>query len=447
MAVQNKNNELSIHDSHNTLKQLVEKADLAYIRLNSNIQVVEWNRASERMFGYKEDEAFGNYLNRLIPEKKENKQSEFLSSLKKCSTTSRYSGIHLDRYNKEVCCDWYFKKIVTIEGSFTGFFLIAVTWDSPKKTDVTSKSKNLQFQSFFEMAPFGIFQASINGDLTAANPELAWMLGYDSPESLIEKKLNLLKHVFENEKLSKKFFFTLFEAEQVKRLRAQLRRKNGSPYWVAVFAKPSQDDSGRINGIYGLFTDIRQTVRAENKLKTLNQKLKRLSNVDGLTRIANRRRFNEYLSNEWNRLQREKSNLSLILCDIDYFKFYNDTYGHQAGDQCLRTIAETINNQPQRPADLAARYGGEEFTVILPNTDLEGAKCIAEKIRTAVHSLQIDHSASKIDDYVTLSLGVSSLKPDQHLSYETLISMADMALYQAKEMGRNRSITAHSIPE
>ena len=173
-------------------------------------------------------------------------------------------------------------------------------------------------------------------------------------------------------------------------------------------------------------------------LQADNQKLQRLISQDSLTGINNRRRFDEYLALEWLRMTREQQPLSLILCDIDYFKLYNDTYGHQVGDSCLKQVARTISRALKRPADLVARYGGEEFAVIMPNTSNLGAIQIAEKLRFEVHQLMIPHTASAVSEYVTLSLGVASTIPNQKLSAEKLIAAADEALYEAKKQGRNQ---------
>jgi diguanylate cyclase (GGDEF)-like protein len=172
-------------------------------------------------------------------------------------------------------------------------------------------------------------------------------------------------------------------------------------------------------------------------LETANQKLQRLATLDSLTQVANRRRFDEYLQQSWQRLMREQQPLSLILCDIDYFKRYNDTYGHQAGDECLKQVAQAISHSLKRPDDLAARYGGEEFAAILPNTPIEGAIQVAETISFQVQQLEIPHQRSSISDRVTLSLGISGLIPQPNNSIEILIANADRALYQAKERGRN----------
>lgn len=166
--------------------------------------------------------------------------------------------------------------------------------------------------------------------------------------------------------------------------------------------------------------------------------MQRLATLDGLTGLPNRRRFDEYLDQEWRRLRREQVPLSLILCDIDFFKLYNDTYGHQAGDTCLISVASAIAQAVKRPADLVARYGGEEFAVILPNTTQNGALQVAEAIRVAVQDLKIVHSHSLVSQYVTLSLGVATMVPDCDTSPEILLKAADEALYQAKALGRDR---------
>ncbi len=164
----------------------------------------------------------------------------------------------------------------------------------------------------------------------------------------------------------------------------------------------------------------------------------RLASSDGLTQLANRRRFDEYLVQQFWVAAREKELLSLILCDIDFFKLYNDTYGHQAGDECLRMVAKAIQRSAKRPADLVARYGGEEFAIILPQTNLKGALRVAKEIQIRVKDLQIPHIASEVSEYITLSVGIASLVPTHDLSPTELVAATDRALYQAKKTGRDR---------
>ena len=180
-------------------------------------------------------------------------------------------------------------------------------------------------------------------------------------------------------------------------------------------------------------------------LAQANDELLRLANLDGLTRVANRRRFDEYFAQEWKRLARERRPLSLIMCDIDYFKRYNDTYGHLMGDECLKRVADALMNVARRPADLTARYGGEEFSVILPNTDADGAMLVANAIQQGVEALRIEHAASNAADHVTISVGVSTLIPRHDGAISDLIGMADIALYEAKTHGRNRvAVSSHA---
>lgn len=180
--------------------------------------------------------------------------------------------------------------------------------------------------------------------------------------------------------------------------------------------------------------------KINDQLQEVNHKLELLLNLDGLTQIANRRRFNDSLLFNWQHHQREQKSLALIIIDIDYFKLYNDSYGHQGGDDCLIQVAQAIAKVPQRIVDLVARYGGEEFAVILPNTSIEGALIIAESIKQAIAELAIPHQNSLVSDRITLSLGVASLIPTNEQGLETLIIHADTALYTAKKRGRNQAI-------
>lgn len=177
-----------------------------------------------------------------------------------------------------------------------------------------------------------------------------------------------------------------------------------------------------------------------NKLHRMNRTLEKLSLRDSLTGLSNRRNFDKQLKKEWNRMMREKAELAIIMCDIDHFKLYNDTYGHQAGDNCLRSIGEILTHQLNRPSDMAARYGGEEFVILLPNTSLDGAVRIAGEIREAVMGLNIEHPGSPVDKIITLSLGVAAAVPQGKSVAGPLLEAADRALYKAKMDGRNRVV-------
>ncbi|MBI5039956.1 MAG: diguanylate cyclase [Gammaproteobacteria bacterium] len=198
---------------------------------------------------------------------------------------------------------------------------------------------------------------------------------------------------------------------------------------------------------YQALRDLQNALESSNaQLEESNRELQRLSSLDGLTGIANRRQFDKTLEQEWQRALRNCTELSLIMIDIDYFKLFNDTYGHQAGDDCLKTVALALARIVHRPSDIVARYGGEEFAVILPETDTEGTLRVAEKMREAVSRLNVRHDASKVSDKITLSIGVANLNPRGGDNPDILLAAADDALYRAKHAGRNRVEVASDEP-
>ncbi|HXI43404.1 MAG TPA: diguanylate cyclase [Bryobacteraceae bacterium] len=184
-----------------------------------------------------------------------------------------------------------------------------------------------------------------------------------------------------------------------------------------------------------------ELLAAARKLQAANQQLLRLSVVDALTGIANRRSFDQTLDRVWRSASRHQREVALIMIDIDFFKSYNDSLGHPAGDDCLRRVAKELTDALKRPDDFLARYGGEEFVVILPQTDLAGVSVVAERLRGSMEALDIRHPASTIANHVTISQGVASILPTREAARFTLISMADEALYGAKKSGRNRVST------
>jgi diguanylate cyclase (GGDEF)-like protein len=204
----------------------------------------------------------------------------------------------------------------------------------------------------------------------------------------------------------------------------------------------------RVKSALKLREEMKKRIKREEELleisaelKTANKKLEKIALQDGLTGLANRRLFDKTLKDELKRAKRQKNSLALIMADIDNFKAYNDTYGHQQGDQCLKQVASVLAKNAKRASDFAARYGGEEFALILPDTAKNGALKVAENIRKGIRDLKLEHKNSNSDKYVTLSLGVSSLQPEKEINQkliDSFIKKADQALYQAKENGKNQ---------
>lgn len=190
----------------------------------------------------------------------------------------------------------------------------------------------------------------------------------------------------------------------------------------------------------------RELLVMSRKLAAANQILQRLSLLDGLTGIPNRRRFDEVIAHEWKQAMRSKQPLSMVMIDIDHFKAFNDHYGHLTGDDCLRKVALAMSGILKRPTDFLARYGGEEFAAILPMTASDGAGAIAESMRTGVVDLAIPHDHSSAASWITISMGVTTLVPRRGMTPAMLISAADQALYEAKAGGRNRIVVKQLSP-
>lgn len=217
----------------------------------------------------------------------------------------------------------------------------------------------------------------------------------------------------------------------------RIRRKDGEYVWLESAVKFMNEILSGKQKLIVVSRNISERILVEQKLQEANELLQHLSTIDGLTGISNRRTFDDRLEMEWNRGLRNSAPLSLLMLDIDYFKAYNDTYGHQGGDGCLKQIASVIQETLGRSTDLLCRYGGEEFCVILPETDDAGADIVGEKIRMAIEALKIPHSGSKINRWVTISVGAATMVPSVYTSYMNLVSNADKAVYKAKFDGRN----------
>jgi diguanylate cyclase (GGDEF)-like protein len=215
----------------------------------------------------------------------------------------------------------------------------------------------------------------------------------------------------------------------------------GKRCYLALDAGPIFDEAGELIAVVETLRDMTEQQEAQIALQ-------RLATKDSLTGIANRRSFEERLQAEWYRAQRDRLPLALILADIDHFKLYNDTYGHPAGDECLKAIARAVDDNVFRPADLVARYGGEEFVIIMPGTDLAGARQVAERIRENVFNLGIAHpgaASERCRGRATISVGFASTVPTHTMPPKVLVEAADKALYAAKAAGRNQSAEGRTV--
>ncbi|WP_413285168.1 diguanylate cyclase domain-containing protein [Vibrio sp. MA40-2] len=307
-----------------------------------------------------------------------------------------------------------------------------------KGTEIALAQRDTILQSLLQSSPDAIALFNENRIYEACNQAFANYLGIDDHTILLGKRIEevVLKQTYQD--------FIASDNKVMRegcslRYRDQIKDENDQPRWFDVVKSPYQDPTSGANGVLIWARDVTDSCIAEMQLAEMNQELERLSFLDGLTQIANRRRFDEQLDIIWNLHKRQKMPLTVMLCDIDYFKNYNDNYGHQQGDSTLQKVAQSFQGVLTRASDCVARYGGEEFAFILPDTDRTSAQVLANNIHNAVKELQIEHEFSLVSDRITLSLGAISIEPSHKDTPEQIIELADQALYLAKKQGRNQT--------
>jgi diguanylate cyclase (GGDEF)-like protein/PAS domain S-box-containing protein len=218
--------------------------------------------------------------------------------------------------------------------------------------------------------------------------------------------------------------------------------RDGRYVWIRDVVHVLRNAAGEVEALVGFMFDISERKQTEQKLLQLQKQLEELSYQDGLTGVANRRMFDNRLQMEWSNAQRNSLPLSLILLDIDYFKQYNDHYGHVRGDDCLKSVGQALSGAAVRPRDLLARYGGEEFVLLLPETDAQAAAQVAERCRQLIREQNIQHAHSQVAPLLTISLGVGTLVPGPFDQPEAFLERVDRLLYKAKHQGRDQAVLA-----
>nr|WP_255739861.1 PAS domain S-box protein [Neorhizobium galegae] len=291
-----------------------------------------------------------------------------------------------------------------------------------------------------------VFQLDLDLVRRYVSPACREILGY-APEELIGIKPLSMVHPEDAVGVTLAFQSLLSGHVDRHSVINRFRHRDGHWIWVEAQLKTLKDpQTGQPSGIIGTLRDISARKAIEDQLQDANRRLQALAEQDGLTGLANRRSFDNALSREYGRARRDKKCLGLLMIDVDWFKSFNDRYGHPAGDECLRRIGAAIKNTVCRPADVVARYGGEEFAVLLPDTDEIGTASIAERIRQAVFRLAIEHEASP-KHVATISVGAVSLAEGGQAEPEALLRNADQALYRAKDNGRNTIVRgSHLAP-
>lgn len=296
------------------------------------------------------------------------------------------------------------------------------------------------YRTLVEQSTDVVSMHDLSGRILYISPSCRVLLGYE-PEELIGISAYELFHP---EDLTKIPGITspMETAPNLPLSSYRIRTKDSGYVWFETSGRITGDEHDSENGqtVICISRDISSRKQTEQQLMKTNELLQKISSIDALTGLANRRFFDERFAKEWRHAMRFSTPLSVILLDIDYFKRYNDTYGHHDGDACLQYVAEAMRRAAKRPGDMIARYGGEEFVIVLPVTDGRGALYVGERMRSEVEQLRIPHRGSAVSSFVTASLGVATMIPVRDVSPRELIIRADKALYRAKQEGRNRAI-------
>ncbi|MCK6262419.1 diguanylate cyclase [Vibrio sp. ZSDE26] len=310
--------------------------------------------------------------------------------------------------------------------------------DKRKDTEVALAKRDTILQVILESSPDSIGIFDENMVYQACNEPFVKGLGLSNVDDLIGHRLEGLipRSLFERFSDSDE---QVLSEEIALRYVDKVEGSDGQEVWYDVVKSPFTEPKSGNKGVLVMSRDISERYLAEQKLADANRELERLSLIDGLTQVSNRRHFDSQLSLLWPIHVREQQPLAVLLCDIDFFKGYNDYYGHQKGDEALKLVAKAFKQVLTRSSDCVARYGGEEFAFILPNTTTDGANHIADKVHEQIRSLEIEHHASNVASYITVSIGLISILPSPEASMESIVAMADSALYQAKAENRNQT--------
>ena len=431
--------EEKLQKSEERYKQIIEEASDIVYRADENGYFTFQNPITARTVGYSEEEWIGKHFLELILPDYRDEAAKFygLQFVKKIKNTyyeypvARKDGTEL----------WLGQNVQLLmeDSRITGFQAVARDITDRRKIEEALQKSEETFRTISAAANDGIIMMNNEGKITYWNEAAEKILGYTS-EEIMGKELHPIlvpKYLLEAAETGFSKFKMTGQGEAIgKTLELVAVKKDCTEIHVEL-SLSSVKTGGEWNAV-GLIRDITTRKQAEEELQKAKERLKYLSYVDGLTDINNRRYFDEFLSKEWNRAVRNPSPLSLIMIDIDFFKKYNDTYGHLKGDECLRKIADITSQTIKRTGDFVARYGGEEFVVVLPDTDIKGASHVAEMIRANVETMAIEHNNTSIGKTVTVSLGVASTMPKHETEPGVLLAETDKCLYRAKQSGRNR---------
>ncbi|MBF0563869.1 MAG: diguanylate cyclase [Nitrospirae bacterium] len=470
---------------------VLETANEAIISTDANGSIISWNRAAETIFGYRSNEISGKPITYIVPElqllNEFNKRADLSDSEKKPEIIARMvesKGLRKD--NTELLIEVSLSTYKTNDGNY--FTAVIQDISGSREREDALKNSELRYRSLFDESPVSILEEDfsevkkyINSLRISGVEKFSDYFG-NHPEEVAKcastvkiidiNKATLELYEYENKEHLMKSLSRIFSGESSDTFRQELialaenktvfeaeavnYTLKGNKKYIHLKLSLMADVDKTWSKVIVSMNDITERKKAMEAMERFNEELvekvrertkeleearqaaERLSLIDGLTGIANRRQFDEYLNREWHRAIRSGKLLSLVMADIDFFKLYNDNYGHLTGDDCLRKVAHALAEVLKRQTDMVARYGGEEFVCVLTDTNAEGVLSVAKQLREKVNSLQIPHAYSPIEKHVTLSFGVAMIIPSTGQLPAELIKRADEMLYEAKGRGRNQ---------
>ncbi|MBN9230462.1 MAG: hypothetical protein BGO90_14230 [Legionella sp. 40-6] len=417
-----------VEQSEQYLRDISSALGEGIIVINEHSRIEFVNASACTLLGYQEEEIIGKKSHPLFHHSYPDNSpfpAEECKNLQVIRTQKPYVSEEDFFWRKDGSC--FPVSLITTPIKLKGNIIGAITAFHDITQFVYERERLREMQAAIEQSPVSVVIIDRDKKIIYVNPQIIQLTGY-SREELQGQKID----IFYKNVTSKSTLLNLWRTINsgtpwVGDL--LYKRKDGSTFWQSWNIAPVFAVSGLIQHFVGVGEDITE----KKKLQFL---LQEISYIDGLTGVANRRRFDQFLDETWRRAFKRKKNIAIIMIDIDYFKRYNDYYGHLAGDEALKKVAKILKSTFVYANGLVARYGGEEFTCILPDVTLDVATTVAEKLRQAVLDLKIPHEDSGISPYVTISLGVAAMVPQSSLP-NSLLSMADNALYHAKVSGRN----------
>lgn len=431
---ENRRAEKKLKEDELLLRALIDTLPIYISAVDNNGNYIVANRMYSEAFGKSIKDIEGSHYSKILPPYMDEKHKTLISECLKGNIIPFFDEHPLDsglyHYTKGLYAPLYAE-----DGKIRGAVVGVMDISDQKELENALRESKERFKTLIENAPIAIV-VSRDEQILYGNIECLQLFLIKSVDELSRMSLLSLFVPEVRDKISDNVRRRALGERIPTNYESICMRNDGTRFLVNVVLTRVQYEDNIAT--LSFLLDITRQKQAEETLKRYQDFLKNLSFSDGLTGIANRRRFDQFLEREWIYAYNNRTPLAILMMDIDFFKAFNDNYGHVAGDDCLRKVAMSLSECLRRPGDIVARYGGEEFTCVLPDTDVDGALSVAKQISAKMDSLNIPHLFSSAADHVTLSIGVAAIIPSENQPSSDLIERADRLLYTAKQSGRNQ---------